>query len=215
MYTLISREKTQLSPGTVVRMPGTWQDYCALRDSRGDSSLPRIKYQNQEILLMSPLPRHGREAHLLARIVELLLEHQNRNYEAFTPITMEIPVEGGIEPDYCFYIDNWPAVVGRDRLNWQVDPPPDLVIEIDVTIYTAAADYLPYQVPEVWLYKAGALQIHGLQAGGYALQSRSRYFPGVDLNNLVAQVFQLAAEQGTGIALRALRQGLIEESWSR
>ncbi len=212
MYALISRDKTQLPPGTVVRMPGTWQDYCALRDSRGDSSIPRIKYQNQEILLMSPLPRHGREAHLLARIVELLLEHQNRNYEAFTPITMEIPVEGGIEPDYCFYIDHWQVVVGRDRLNWQVDPPPDLVIEIDVTTYTAAADYLPYQVPEVWLYKTGSLQIHGLQAGGYAPQATSRYFPDVDLHPLIAQVFQMATEQGTGNAIRALRQRLLEDA---
>jgi Uma2 family endonuclease len=108
MYALISREKTQLPPGTVVRMPGTWQDYCALRDSRGGSSIPRIKYRNGEILLMSPLPKHGCEAHLLARLVEILLDSQNRNYEAFTPITMELPEEGGIEPDYCFYINQEP-----------------------------------------------------------------------------------------------------------
>lgn len=55
---------------------------------------------------MSPLPRHGREAHLLARIVESLLDSETRNYEAFIPITMNIPESGGIEPDYCFYIDN-------------------------------------------------------------------------------------------------------------
>ena len=67
-------------------------------------------------------------------------------------------------------------------------------------------------MPEVWLYKTGTLQIHGLQAEGYSFQSMSRYFPGVDLNPLIAQVFQMAAEQGTGIALRALRQGLIKES---
>jgi len=70
MYAVISPQDIQLPPGTVVRMPGTWQDYCQLRDSRGDGSIPRIKYRDGEILLMSPLPRHGREAHLLARIVE-------------------------------------------------------------------------------------------------------------------------------------------------
>ena len=153
MYAVISPQDIQLPPGTVVRMPGTWEDYCKLRDSRGDDSIPRIKYRNGEILLMSPLPRHGREAHLLARIVETLLDSETRNYEAFTPITMDIPEEGGIEPDYCFYIDNWKAAVGKDRINWQIDPPPDLVIEIDVTSYTAAEDFLPYKVPEVWLFK--------------------------------------------------------------
>ncbi|WAS06130.1 Uma2 family endonuclease [Gloeomargaritales cyanobacterium VI4D9] len=189
-----------------MRMPGTWQDYCTLRDSRGDGSLPRIKYRNGEILLMSPLPRHGREAHLLARIVEILLDSENRNYEAFTPITMDIPEVGGIEPDYCFYIDNWQAAVGKDRINWQSDPPPDLVIEIDVTTYTVAEDYAPYGVSEVWLLKKSDLKMYALQGETYELQTRSRYFPGVDLPELIAQVFATAAEQGTGVALRNLRQ---------
>lgn len=118
MYALISREKIQLLPGTVVRMLGDWQDYQTLCESRGNSSTPRIKYRFGEILLMSPLPKHGRDANILADIVKALLERQNRNYEAFTPITVELPEIGGIEPDYCFYIDNWQAVVGRERLQW-------------------------------------------------------------------------------------------------
>ena len=96
MYAVISREHTQLPPGTVVRMPGTWQDYRTLFDSRGDSAIPRIKYRNGEILLMSPLPKHGREAHLLSRVVELLLDNQNRNYEAFTPSLLNSPKKGAL-----------------------------------------------------------------------------------------------------------------------
>jgi Uma2 family endonuclease len=209
MYAVISRDKIQLPPGTVVRMPGSWQDYCALRDSRGDGSIPRIKYRNGEILLMSPLPRHGREAHLLARIVESLLDRDDRNYEAFTPITMEVPEEGGIEPDYCFYIDNWQAAVGKDRIDWQSDPPPDLVIEIDVTTYTEAVDYLPYRVPEVWLFKKNRLLIHWLENSEYVLQETSRFFPDIDLKAIVARCLQIAAERGTGVALRELRSSLL------
>jgi Uma2 family endonuclease len=209
VYALISREKIQLPPGTVVRMPGTWQDYCALRDSRGDGSIPRIKYRNGEILLMSPLPRHGREANILADVVKILLDSNIRNYEAFTPITMDIPEEGGIEPDYCFYIDNWQAAVGKDRIDWQVDPPPDLVIEIDVTTYTAAEDYLPYRVPEVWLLKKNALKIYRLQAETYQQQPFSRYFPEVEMPALVSRILQAASERGTGVALRELRQELM------
>jgi Uma2 family endonuclease len=191
-------------------MPGTWQDYCALRDSRGDSSIPRIKFRDGEILLMSPLPRHGREANILADIVKALLDSEVLNYEAFTPITMDIPEEGGIEPDYCFYIDNWQAAVGKDRIDWQVEPPPDLVIEIDVTTYTAAEDYAPYRVPEVWLFKKSGLKIYRLQGESYQQQPSSRYFPDVDLPTLIAQVLQVASEQGTGAALRELRQRLVK-----
>ncbi|MGQ9871052.1 hypothetical protein [Leptodesmis sp.] len=51
MYALIPRDKIHLPARAVLRMPRTWQDYCALLDSRGDGSV-QIKYRNGEILLM-------------------------------------------------------------------------------------------------------------------------------------------------------------------
>jgi Uma2 family endonuclease len=210
MYAVVSKDRIRLPPGTVMRIPGSWQDYCALRDSRGDGSIPRIKYHDGEIFLMSPLPRHGREAHLIARIIEALLDSQNRNYEAFTPITIELPEVGGIEPDYCFYIDNWQAAVGKDRIDWTIDPPPDLVIEIDVTSYTSVDDYLPYAVPEFWSIKKGKLEISSLESGAYQLSEISRYFPNVALKTIISECLQAAKERGTGIAISQLRQQLSE-----
>lgn len=206
MYAVISPETIQLPAGSVVRIPGTWQDYCTLRHGRGDGPTPRIKFRDGEILLMSPLPRHGREAHVLARVVEVLLDSQNHNYEAFTPITMELPEESGIEPDYCFYIDHWPEAVGKDRIDWRTSPPPDLVIEVDVTSYTATADYLPYRVPELWLLRKGSLHIYALADEGYQQQDISRYFPGLALPELVGEVLATAAAEGTGRAIRGLRE---------
>ena len=212
MFALVSRDKIHLPPGTVMRMLGSWQDYQQLSQCRGDSSIPRIKYSHGEISLMSPLPKHGRDAHVLASIVEALLDARNRDYEAFTPITMELTEVGGIEPDYCFYIDNWQAVVGRDRFAWGNDPPPDLVIEIDVTTYTKAIDYLPFRVPEVWLFKRNLLSIYRLQGNEYQQQTDSYYFPEADLQTLITQCLQVTNERGTGAAIRELRQKLSELS---
>jgi len=125
---------------------------------------------------------------------------------------MDIPEEGGIEPDYCFYIDNWQAAVGKDRINWQIDPPPDLVIEIDVTSYTAAEDFLPYKVPEVWLFKKSGLSIHVLSGNTYQQQSFNKYFPEVNLSVTINQVLKVASEQGTGVAIRGLREDLSGKS---
>jgi Uma2 family endonuclease len=208
MYALISREKIHLPPGTLVQMPASWGDYQSLCDSRGDSSVPRIKYRSGEVLLMSPLPRHGRDANILADIVKVLLDVQSRNYEAFTPITIELPEQGGIEPDYCFYIDQWQAVMGRDRLRWGTDPAPDIAIEIDVTTYTDVDDYLPYQILEVWLLRRNQLLIYRLQENTYKPQTTRHYFPGFDLPALVMECFQAADDRGTGVALRELRQRL-------
>lgn len=215
MYAVISTDRISIPPGSVMRIPGTWEDFCQLRDSRGDGSIPRLKYHDGEILLMSPLPRHGREAHLIARIVEILLDSQARNYEAFTPITMELPEVNGIEPDYCFYIDNWQAIVGKDRIDWKVDPAPDLVIEIDVTSYTSELDFLPYRVPEVWLFKNYQLTIYQLVDGKYEVSNNSRYFPNFSLQDSVDLCFRNAKEKGTGVAINELRRSLMSDRLPR
>lgn len=205
---IVSPDTLQLPAGAVIRLPATWQDYRQLGQQRGDSSIPRLKYRPGELLLMSPLPQHGRDANLLADLIKLLLDHTAQDYDAFTPVTLELPEASGIEPDYCFYIDHWPAVSGKSRIDWSTDPPPDLVLEIDVTSYSDVQDYLPYRVPEVWLLRNQVLQVYQLQKGYYSLTSESRYFPGIDLPGLATRCLQIAYEQNTSSAIRDLKQQL-------
>ena len=208
MYVVVSADRISIPPGSVLRIPGSWQDFCQLRDNRSDGSIPRLRYRHGEILLMSPLPRHGREANIIADIVKALLDDEDRNYEAFTPITMELPEVGGIEPDYCFYIDNWQAVVGKDRIDWKVDLPPDLAIEIDVTSFTSELDFLPFNVPEVWIFKNYQLTIYQLVTDKYEVSETSRYFPGILLQQTIDNCFVIAKEKGTGAAISELRRSL-------
>ena len=205
MHAIITPEKIELPPGTVVRMLGTWQDYQKLEEQLGDRAIPRIKYRTGEILLMAPLPEHGRKVSLTARIVTTLLDHLNRQYEEFTPITMSLPEVRGIEPDYCFYIENWSAVSGKDRIDWENDPPPDLAIEVDVTSYTDINDYLPYRVPEVWLLRNNQLLVYRLQGESYSL-TESSYFP--NISEIGQRCFQIAREENTSSAIRWLRNSL-------
>ncbi|MEO1295312.1 MAG: Uma2 family endonuclease [Cyanobacteria bacterium J06636_16] len=210
MLTVVSPEKIYLSAGTVLRSPATWQEYQALCEQRGDGSIPRIKYRSGEVLLMSPLPKHGKEAHLIAAIITTSLDYQNQEYDAFTPVTMQLPEESGIEPDYCFYIDNWEAVSGKERIDWRNDPPPDLVLEIDVTSYSDVQDYLPYRVPEIWLFRKRQLLIYQFQGNEYSLQTQSRYFPTMNLSETVTQALQITYQRNTSAAIRALKQQLKE-----
>ncbi|WP_306297096.1 Uma2 family endonuclease [Nostoc sp. C057] len=160
-----------------------------------------MKYRDGEIILMAPLPEHGRKVSVIADVVKVLLDHLGREYEAFTPITMELPQESGIEPDYCFYIENWEAIAGKDRLNWGVDPSPDLVVEIDITSYTDVNDYLPYRIPEVWLFRKNQLVIYRLQGDvyrqaasrlRYTVESSSRYFPNINVSEVVTECLKIA-----------------------
>ena len=116
-----------------------------------------------------------------------------------------MPLVSGIEPDYCFYIENWRSVVGKNRIDWRNDPSPDLVIEVDVTSYTDINDYLPYKVPEVWLLKNKQLLVYRLQGESYAL-GESSYFSNV--SEIVRQCLLIASEQTTSEAIRWLRNFL-------
>ena len=208
MFALISPEKIHLPAGAVVRLPATWQEYQTLCQQRGEASIPRMKYRPGEVLLMAPLPKHGRDASLIADIIKVLLDHQGCEYDAFTPVTMELPQESGIEPDYCFYIDHWQAISGKERIDWRLDPPPDLVLEIDVTSYSDVHDYLLYRVPEVWLFRNKELLMYQLQGLEYVVQTSSRYFPDINLPEIIAQCLQVAYERNTSTAIRALKQRL-------
>lgn len=205
MRTVITPERIELPPGTVVKMLGSWQDYQLLSQQLGDRCSPRIKYRPGEILLMAPLPEHGRDVSLLADIAKVLLEHLEQRYDSFTPITMSLSEVSGIEPDFCFYIENWRFVVGKNRIDWLNDPPPDLVIEVDVSSYTNIDDYLPYKVPEIWLLKNKQPLVYRLQSENYVI-TESSYFPNV--REIVQQCLQIANEQTTSEAIRWLRNFL-------
>ena len=55
MYAVVSPEKIEIPPGSVLKIPGTWSDYQTLSHQLGDRSIPRLKYRPGEIWLMSPL----------------------------------------------------------------------------------------------------------------------------------------------------------------
>ncbi|MEH2296881.1 hypothetical protein [Nostoc sp.] len=107
MDTIITPERIELPPGAVLKLLGDWQDYQVLNQQLSDRSLPRIKYRRGEILLMAPLPEHGRHASLVADIAKVLLDRLEQIYDSFTPITMSLPEISGIEPvQQCLQITN-------------------------------------------------------------------------------------------------------------
>ena len=104
MLLTITPEKIDLPPGTLLQFPGTIDDYEELLAQIGDRSIPRIRLREQNILLMSPLPKHGKEIYIITNLVNALLLDQGRDWEGFHPITLRRGKEAGLEPDVCFYI---------------------------------------------------------------------------------------------------------------
>jgi hypothetical protein len=69
-------------------------------------------------------------------------------------------------------------------------------------------DYLPYQVPEIWLYRQKNLYIYWLDNQEYILRHQSQYFPNFNLQNLVSFCGEIADNRNSSMAIRQLKQHL-------
>jgi len=206
----LSIKTIDLSPGSHLLIPDvSWEQYEALLDEWGEERrVPRINYCEGVLELMSPLPAHERPHRIMADIVKALLDAQDRAWEDFGSTTFKKPKRAGLEPDTCFYIQNAERVRSLMRMDMDVDPPPDLAIEADVTSKTTLAAYAVLQVPEVWIYDNGRLTIYLLHAGDYTESSQSLVFPELAIATLIPPLVEEALQVGTSAMLRALRQRL-------
>jgi Uma2 family endonuclease len=110
-----------------------------------------------------------------------------------------------VEPDACFYIQNQAAVIGKNRLDMSVDPPPDLAIEIDLISRTQLDNYQILGVSELWRYGKQGLQINVLQAGEYVDSNSSYTFPDIPIIELFNKYVQQSQVSGRTQAIMDLR----------
>lgn len=117
----------------------------------------------------------------------------------------------GIEPDDCFYIQNYRAVIGKQRIDLDIDPPPDLALETDVTSKTEVDAYEALAVPELWVYSGGKLKINLLQAGKYIESQNSLIFPNLKLIDIIPQFMQRSLVVGVSQTLEEFEAFLREK----
>jgi len=110
----------------------------------------------------------------------------------------------GVEPDESFYIASHHAVIGKDKIDLTIDPPPDLAIEIDITSRTELDNYQGLGVPELWRFrKDGTLQINVLCQGKYVQSKTSPTFPQLpNLPQMIAECIEQSKAIGTSSSLR-------------
>ena len=208
MLPTITPDEIDLPAGTILKFPGTIADYEEILSRLGDRSIPRLRFRDNQILLMSFLPEHGKEIDVIVDIVKAILRHQNMDWDSFHPITLRYGKEPGLEPDACFYIENYQAILGKRKLDMSIDPPPDLAIEIDVTSFTRIEDYISLAIPEVWIYKNGELRIYSFTNNSYVETDTSLIFSDFNIKAIVAQYIDRAWQAGSSVALKEFDQTL-------
>jgi Uma2 family endonuclease len=191
----------QLAPGSLVTIPNvTWAEFETILTELGDRRTTRIAYSHNTLEIMVPLPEHEIPRDLISDVVKALFKAAKIRYQPFGSTTFKREGFAGVEPDACFYVQNYPQMIGRRRLQPN-DPPPDLAIETDVTSKTAMEAYRAIGVPEVWVFDSGKLKIHRFRDGEYQEADRSGFFLDIDIQKLLPQVLSRAWQVGSLQAL--------------
>jgi len=154
----------------------SWATYESLLKDLADCSAPRVTYDRGELEIMSPTPEHELINDAVRLLVNIVAEELNVEVRGLGSTTFRRKdFRRGFEPDACFYIANVERIIGKTRLDLKIDPPPDLIIEVDIT--SPSLDKFPLfaqlGVPEVWRYAGAKLTIYQLADGIYVERETS------------------------------------------
>jgi Uma2 family endonuclease len=163
---------------------------------------------------MAPSYAHEEINHLIARIVEIIATEMDLDFANAGSTTFKrTDLERGFEPDSCFYLEHVSAIRGKTTIDVETDPPPDLVVEIDLT--HPSLDKLPIAaalgVPEVWRYSREQAIMYRLAGAGYEVVDSSGVLPG--LTSADIQHWLEASQQLTRAAWMRQVQGWARERW--
>jgi Uma2 family endonuclease len=159
----------------------SWSDYLDMGDLLRDRPALRLTYDRGRLEIITTSSTHERLKKWLGRFVETIAEECGVAILPGGSITFQREdLERGFEPDECYWIANEGQMRGRPDYDPTRDPPPDLVVEIEVTrsALNRMALFARLGVPEVWRFDGTALHVHRLQSpGSYAEMNNSLTFP--------------------------------------
>jgi Uma2 family endonuclease len=191
----------QLTPGSKVTIPDvTWDEFECILQELGEKRNSRIAYHQGILEIMVPSPEHEIPKDLISDIVKILLKAKGIKYQPFGSTTYKKQGVAGVEPDACFYIQNYQQMIGKRRLQPD-DPPPDLAIETDVTSKTTLDAYEAIGIPELWIFDSGKLSIYLLQDGKYIKSEKSPYLGDLDIIQIIPDTVERSWQVGSFQAL--------------
>jgi Uma2 family endonuclease len=183
----------------------SWSTYQAMLRDLGDERSARLTYDRGVLEITMPSDEHESYKHLLERIITTLTLEFGLRVKGFASTTLSREdLQQSVEPDACYYIQNADKVQGR-RIDLASDPPPDLVVEVDVTNPSQRkfALYAQLGVGELWVCVNRRVSMYGLQAGAYLPREYSPVFPQVSAE-VVSQWLAQGEAQDDNSVIRSL-----------
>jgi Uma2 family endonuclease len=131
-----------------------WQAFKQIQSLLADRTRARFTYDNGVLEITQSLEGHERSAPLIERLIQVLVVEMGMKMKTMGSTTLDREdLLKSAEPDNGYYIQNYALVADRP-VNLNVDPAPDLVVEVDITHTDLNKNtlYASMGVPEFWRF---------------------------------------------------------------
>ncbi|NEP19305.1 MAG: Uma2 family endonuclease [Leptolyngbya sp. SIO4C1] len=200
-----------------------WETFEQLLHEAGCDRNTRFYYFDGTLEIMAPLSRHEGSNRFIESLISAIAQELDLNLRKVGAMTLKRRDRSvGGEPDSVYYLTSEPLIRHKEDIDLSVDPPPDLILEIDIT---SPSDrrfpiYASLGIPELWKCDGRTLQYYVLQdrvlqdrvlqnrmlpAGHYQAVEQSPTFPWLPAA-VIVKYLALRLEIGETQAIRQFRQ---------
>ncbi|MDA1231917.1 MAG: Uma2 family endonuclease [Planctomycetota bacterium] len=187
-----------------------WDTFVELSEQRR-GSVPRMTFDEGVLELMSPRRQHENIGSLIGRIVETYTEVVDIEIQTVASTTFKRKdLQKAFEADESYYIEHAEQIRPKEEVDLTIDPPPDLVIEVEIT--SSAIQKLKLfaamGVSEVWRHDGERLQMFALSDGKYIAVKTSLALDGLT-PELIDSILDRRFDLGETAIIREFRQSLL------
>lgn len=186
----------------------SWEFYEQILEEHKGSNALHFAYDDGFLEVEVPLFEHERPTEILRDLVTTICMEKETDFINAGSTTFRKKAKAkGCEPDTAFYIQNEKFIRGLKQIDLQKDPPPDLVIEVDITSpsLNKMPIYAALGVSEVWLYKGEKVIFYKLYGGVYQKISDSLSLP-ILSSEKVTEFLQKGLTEGSSKWFKEVRE---------
>lgn len=198
-----------------------WQKYEQLLQELSEGRQARLTYDRGKLEMMNPLEEHERCHKLIESLILLVADELHLQVVGYpAPTLKRSDLSIGTEPEAAYYIQTAALMQSQTEIDLAVDPPPDLILEVELSRseINKFALYAQLGVREVWRYISkpgdhflkGNFFIHSLQGDRYLEDDYGLAFPFLSAGRILQFIDQSDAI-GLMPALRDLRHWIQEQ----
>ena len=193
----------------VVLRSVSWETYLALTEE-SESGSGRMTYDQGVLEIMSPGMPHEIAKRLIGRMIETFTLYRGIEIRSSSSTTFKrSELQRGFEADESYYVQHACELRGIGEIDLSIHPPPDLVLEVDMTNSSIPkkALFAAMKIPEVWRYDGASLWMGSLFQEDYQDLKQSLVLPGFP-RELAAKLLDRQFEENETALIRSFLDSL-------